>query len=141
MRMFPRTGARGRRWGFARRRFAWLALWFQERRRRRIEAGRPAVPPAPVVTMFDVVNNNDWVDMSVEWTWDGQGWPDDGEFLVLLATEVDSETVVAIVNGPGRTCSLSSVLPAVDMDYSCRVQYRKGATYGEFSNVAVDNPI
>ncbi|HMP82704.1 MAG TPA: hypothetical protein PKA41_08395 [Verrucomicrobiota bacterium] len=103
---------------------------------------RPAVPPAPVVTTFDLPLNGSMVDLFVEWTWDGQGWPDDGEFLVLISSDADAtETVVGIVNGPGRSCALTEVFNVDDMNFYCRVQYRKGATYGDYSNVATRNPV
>ena len=128
---------------------SWLAMWLQRRRRARARAAQPddapappAVPPAPVITVFEVIDDgNGNVDLNLTWTWDGLGWPDDGVFAVYVSSD-DShgELNAANVPGPGRTCSLPAILPAADIQYACRVVYVKDGTVGAFSDYAYGNP-
>lgn len=79
--------------------------------------------------------------MNVAWTWNGLGWPDDGQFQVYVSSaEVPSEILAATVPGPGRSVALTAVLPAADISYYCRVVYVKDATVGTYSAVATGNP-
>ena len=102
----------------------------------------PAMPPAPVITLFEVIDDgNGNVDINLTWTWDGQGWPEDGVFTVYVSSDnAPGEINAAMVPCPARSCSLAAVLPAADIQYACRVVYVKDATVGTFSDYAYGNP-
>jgi len=108
----------------------------------------PLVPPAPVVANFQVVDNGGMVDLNIVWTWDGQGWPDNGSFAVYAECQVfDQEgiegrrgMIVGVVPGPGRSLSVQGVFEAADIGYFCKVQYRRGAVTSAYSAEAYGNP-
>ena len=108
----------------------------------------PLVPPAPVVVSFQVTDNGGLIDLSVVWTWDGQGWPDDGNFTVYAeyadqdqdGSDIRRGTVAGVIPGPGRTLSVQGIFPAADTDYYCKVQYHKGAAASAYSAEAYSNP-
>jgi hypothetical protein len=129
-------------------RAGWLATWLQNRRRARAKTVIPAQPPAPVIVSFQVIDNGGMIDMNIVWTWDGQGWPDDGNFLVYAEFLTQDETgdeyrrgaVAGSVPGPGRSLSVQGIFPAADTSYYCKVQYRKGNVTSAYSVEACGNP-
>ena len=128
-------------------RHGWLAIWLQGRRRKRAHPliTRPDQPPAPVVTLFEVIDNNGMIDVNVAWSWDGQGWPDDGVFLITIDADDDASGGVlflanALVAGPGRTCSMASIGVAEDKGYYCRVKYKKDTDASADSATVYGNP-
>lgn len=107
----------------------------------------PAIPPTPVLTQFEVIDNNGQIDVNIAWTWAGQGWPDTGQFYVDLQCDDTRDQsggemplVHTTVNGPGRSCSLTNLGAAEDKAYYCRVQYRLGTTYSAFTDWMFGNP-
>ena len=107
----------------------------------------PPVPPAPVVTTFEVIDNNGQIDLNIAWTWDGLGWPDDGIFIVEIHADDTYDQgggimflTSSVVTCPGRTQSLAGVCAAEDKGYYCRVVYKKGTTVGAYSALVYGNP-
>jgi hypothetical protein len=122
----------------------WLAWWLQKRRRARAN-GKPAIPPSPVVILFQVIDDGGMIDMNVVWTWDGHGWPDDGVFTVdILADDLVHGGIMSLTNAfvacPGRSYSIQGVCVAEDKVYYCRVLYKKDTVSSDYSATVYGNP-
>ena len=99
-------------------------------------------PPAPVITSFQVVDNTEsMVDMDLSWTWEGQGWPEDGFFAFYVSSDnTQGETLASTVPGNTRNTTLGAVLQADDIMYFCRMRYVRSGVQGNYSNLAQGNP-
>ena len=122
----------------------WLAWWLQKRRRARAN-GKPAIPPSPVVILFQVIDNGGMIDMNVYWTCDGHGWPDDGVFTVeLLADDLVHGGIMSLTSAfvacPGRSYSAQGLCVTEDKGYYCRVLYRKDTTSSFYSVMVQGSP-
>lgn len=136
MRKFPVSGARGRPMLFARRRLAWLAMWFHDLRRAQ-QATLPPVPNAPTRTggsfQFDVTQSG-WADLTLSWTFVHGTFP---VATIELWKSLNGDAYTLLVAG-GSTASAYSDALAGDINggtFDFKARDVNGATLGPFSNV------